>query len=71
MINSDDSQQEGSRDVRNLIRIFITFYFILIVGCVIFLCHGGIKIPAGKSGKHSAIAGGNFCGYLHARNVRI
>jgi len=37
MINSDDFQQEGSRDVRNIIRIFKTFYFTLIVGCVLFL----------------------------------
>jgi hypothetical protein len=37
MINLDDSQQEGSRDVRNLIRIFTTFYFTLIVGFVLFL----------------------------------
>lgn len=36
MIHSDDSQQEGSRDVRNLIRIFITFYFTLIVGFVLY-----------------------------------
>ena len=37
MINSDDSQQEGSRDVRNIVRIFKTFYFILFVGVALFL----------------------------------
>ncbi|MBK5192396.1 MAG: hypothetical protein JJE07_04155 [Flavobacteriaceae bacterium] len=37
MINSDDSQQEGSRDIRNLIRIFTSFYFTLIVGFVLYL----------------------------------
>ncbi len=36
MINSDDSQQEGSRDIRNIIRIFTTFYFILFVGAALF-----------------------------------
>jgi len=37
MMNYDDSKQRGSRDVRNLIRIFTTFYFTLIVGCILFL----------------------------------
>ena len=37
----------------------------------VFLCHRGVKLPAGKSGKHSTIAGGDFCGHLYARNVRI
>jgi len=37
MIKYDDSQQEGSRDVRNIIRIFTTFYFTLIVGVALFL----------------------------------
>ena len=37
MIHFDDSQQEGSRDIRNLIRIFTTFYFTLIVGFVLYL----------------------------------
>jgi len=37
MINYDDSQQEGSRDIRNIIRIFKTFYITLFVGVVLFL----------------------------------
>jgi len=36
MIISDDSQQEGSKDIRNIIRIFKTFYFTLFVGAALF-----------------------------------
>jgi len=37
MIHSDDSQQKGSRDIRNLVRIFTTFYLTLILGFVLYL----------------------------------
>ena len=37
MIHSNDSQQEDSREIRNLVRIFTTFYFTLIVGFVLYL----------------------------------
>jgi len=37
MIDSDDSQQEGSPEIRNIIRIFNTFYFALFLGLTFFL----------------------------------